>query len=110
MALGVSLWAGCGLGPEVTQAQMACCAGTDHDCQSARADRECCRTHAADHTQMAATVKQQVLAPVLSSALALLATPAPPASAMLAATDVSSRARLKASPPPKYLLNSAFLI
>lgn len=41
LALVTSIGAQCLIGQDITAAQMACCAGTDHDCQSVDAE-DCC--------------------------------------------------------------------
>lgn len=108
MAFGLSLWASCGMGEPVTRAQMACCRAMDHDCQTAGANRACCRSHRGDEQQIATVAKKPLAPPARIVGLPASATaPLAPCSTFL---SVWSRARLRAPSPPKYLLDSVLLI
>jgi hypothetical protein len=106
MALMLSLGAQCLVGQAMTTAQMACCAGTDHDCDGMGARQDCCPSERAEQAQL---VKQtlQVMPPVavLTSAMAALVRPPQTHSAFDLRTTP-----LKGSSPPKYILLATFLI
>lgn len=106
-ALVLSLAAQCLVGQDMTTAQMACCAGTDHDCQGAEAlEADCCQAEGAEQAQLVEYV-QQIAAPlpVLTSATAAFIRP-PVARRVF---DLHSTPQ-QASPPPKYVLLATFLI
>jgi hypothetical protein len=106
-AIVLSHAAQCLIGQEMTMAQMACCAGTDHDCEGTEAfQADCCPSERAEQVQLAQYL-QQVVAPlaVLTSATAaFLRPPVTRAAFHVTATP------LNAAPPPKYVLLATFLI
>jgi hypothetical protein len=107
MAFMLSIGLQCVVGQEMTTAQMACCAGTDHDCGTAAAP-ECCQSDGVAQELLAALVKQVVFPPALvSSTVADLASPPDTDAASGFDTD---RAPLIAASPPKYVLLASFLI
>lgn len=108
MAFMLSIGLQCVVGQEMTTAQMACCAGTDHDCGTAAAAPECCQSDGVAQELLAALVKQVVFPPALvSSPVADLASP--PDTDAASGFDID-RAPLIAASPPKYVLLASFLI
>ena len=106
-ALVLSLAAQCLVGQEMTSAQMACCAGSDHDCQGSEAvQADCCQSERTYQAQFVQYVPQ-VVAPlaVLTSATAGFTRP-PNAHAVLHVDTTP----LNAASTPKYVLLAIFLI
>lgn len=106
-AFVLSLGAQCLVGQEMTTAQMACCAATDHDCGTAAATEDCCQSERAEQDQLL-TQAQQLVPPValITSTIPALA---PPPNTYASAFDVNTT-ELKAASPPKYVLLASFLI
>ena len=104
-AFVLSLGAQCVVGQEMTTAQMACCEGTDHDCQRAGAAEDCCPNEGAEQ-QLVKQVPPLVPPPaVIKCTIPALVSPTDTYSA----SDVDG-SRLKAVSPPKYVLLASFLI
>jgi hypothetical protein len=106
-AIVLSIGTQCLVGQEVTPAQMACCANTDHDCQSSTAvQADCCQGERVEQGQLVAYA-QQVVAPlvIVTSATAALARPPDARAAFHVDTTP-----LRTAPPPKYVLLATFLI
>ena len=105
-ALALSVAAQCLVGQEMTAAQMACCAGTDHDCNSV-VTADCCRSEQADREQFVTAIQQLVSPPALAStAIAALVWPRSPERA----ASGHDATELQAPSPPKYVLLASFLI
>lgn len=106
MALMLSLGAQCLVGQEMTTAQMACCAATDHDCEGPGAVQECCQSERAEQAQL---VKQtpQIVPPVVLLTRVAAALVRPPCTR--SAFEVRTTP-LKGSSPPTYVLLATFLI
>jgi hypothetical protein len=108
MAFVVSIGAQCVVGDEMTATQMACCAGTDHDCGTAAAAPECCQTEVAAKEQLAAKIQQVVFPPApISRAVADFV--APPDIHSARGFDID-RVPLVSESPPTYVLLATFLI
>lgn len=109
MALVLSIGAQCVVGQEMTTAQMACCAGTDHDCGTAAAAPECCQNDGAAQGALAAALVQPVVFPpdLVSSVVVDFATP--PDTHAASGINVDRPPSIAAS-PPKYVLLASFLI
>jgi len=107
IAFVLSLGAQCLVGQEMTTAQMACCAATDHDCGAAAAAEDCCQSERGDQ----ALLLQQPQRPVAPLTLVTSTIPAPdaPPDTYASAFDVNSTV-LKAASPPRYVLLASFLI
>lgn len=105
-AFVLSVGAQCLVGQEMTTAQMACCAATDHDCGAAAATEDCCQSERAQQEQLL-TQAQHLVPP-----LALVSSTIPALVPLLNTytfTFVDTTA-LKAASPPKYILLASFLI
>ena len=106
-ALMLSLAAQCLVAQDMTASQMACCAGTAHDCEGAGAlEADCCQSERAQQAQVVEYAQQVVMPLTLTTAAttALLRQPD------VAATIHPVTAPLAAPSPPKYVLLAAFLI
>lgn len=105
-AFVLSLGAQCLVGQEMTTAQMACCAATDHDCGAAAATEDCCQGERAEQDQLL-TQAQHLVPPValITSTIPALV----PTDTYTSAFDVNTT-ELKAASPPKYVLLASFLI
>ncbi|MBI4263811.1 MAG: hypothetical protein HY657_05525 [Acidobacteria bacterium] len=107
MALVLSLGAQCLVGQDMTTAQMACCAATDHDCGAAAATEDCCQSERAEQDQLL-TQAQHLVPPVALIASTIPAL-VPPLNTYASAFDVNTT-ELRAASPPKYVLLASFLI
>lgn len=106
-ALMLSLGAQCLIGQEPTAAQMACCAGTDHDCPGEETvEATCCASEHAEQPKVPVYLKQVVPLPAVVSSPIVGHTHPPEARS---AIHVESTP-LKAESPPKYVLLASFLI
>ena len=106
-ALMLSLGAQCLVGQEMTPAQMACCAGTDHDCGGSETlQADCCQSERAEQAQVVEYV-QQVVAPVAVLTSTTAAFTRPPAAHRSVHLDTTP---LSSPPPLKYVLLATFLI
>lgn len=104
--MALSLAAQCLVGQEMTTAQMACCAGTEHDCGGAAVTEDCCQTERAEQAQLVNQLLQ-VAPPVAVLSHASFALVRPPE--MRSAFELEAMP-VKASSPPKYVLLATFLI
>lgn len=105
-ALMLSIGAQCLVGQDMTMAQMACCAGTKHDCGGAAVAQDCCQSERAEQVQL---VKQslQVAPPVAVLSHATVALVRPRDTRSVFEIDTTP---LQRSSPPKYVLLATFLI
>ena len=105
-ALMLSIGAQCLVGQDMTTAQMACCAGTEHDCGHAAVAQECCESERAEQERVVKQIHQPAppLAIVTSAILPLIRL-----SDTYSAVVVDTTT-LKATSPPKYVILASFLI
>ena len=73
-AVVLSLATQCLVGQEMTTAQMACCAATDHDCGQAAVAADCCDTERAEQERVVTQIHQPAppVATVTSAILPLV--------------------------------------
>jgi len=105
LALVVSIGAPCLIGQDMTAAQMECCAGTDHECQSMDAE-DCCVGSDAQQQPPADRLQPVTSAPVL--AFATVPAEAPPPGERLVRNPQGARPFLGFA--PVYILLGTLLI
>lgn len=108
MAFMVSLGAQCLVGQKMTAAQMACCVGSNHDCNGTGAVQDCCKTERAEQLQLAKR-SAQIVPPVAVLTSTTIALIGPLQARSRSAFEVGTTP-LKGSFPPKYVLLATFLI
>lgn len=107
-AFAAGLWASCAA---ETQAQMACCAGADHDCGPSMDNASCCVTDAQSRDSSATLALAPALRPPSPAVLpAAVVLPVDHVARAWLACEAFGRQILRIPEQPRYLLASTFLI
>lgn len=109
--MGAASLADCLPTDSTTSSQMACCAGSDHDCGAAGVEQGCCPTGSREWSEVSTSAIAKVHPlPVVTSVPAMWVMAPSDDVKCASAVEAFDREILKLPERPTYLLVSAFLI